>query len=107
MNNDWLQSASSFFEVLPLSVWTVLLTGVGALYALWKHDQRDKINREMQMRREIYLDCASAVAGASSHIAAYYKAEMPDAELNSFVKDFGARILKAQLIANVETIKKL
>jgi len=64
-------------------------------------------DREMTLRREVYLEAASEMAKAARYIAKFGDLNLPFAEHESIVHNFGAALSKVHIVAGMETLTKV
>jgi hypothetical protein len=103
MPNALLQSLNG----IPNGAYTVLtalIALLGVVYSLRKHSERERENREIQMRREVYLAAAEAIAQADEYVRQFGNTQLSDAEHRSLIKDYAARTAKIHLVGDLRTI---
>jgi hypothetical protein len=64
-------------------------------------------DREMTLRRDVYLEAASEMAKAARYIAKFGDLNLPFAEHEAIVHNFGAAFSKVHMIAGMETLSKV
>jgi hypothetical protein len=64
-------------------------------------------DREMTLRREVYLEAASEMAKAARYIAKFGDLNLPLAEHESIAHNFGAALSKIHIIAGMGTLTKV
>lgn len=70
-----------------------------------EHDRTQKrTEREMSLRKEVYLDAAEAVVAGIDVIGRYVNLKMPDSEINSNYSAKRGAIAKIHLIGSEETV---
>jgi hypothetical protein len=73
-----------------------------------KHEAGQKNrDREMTLRRDVYLEAASEMARAARYIAKFGDLNLPFAEHEAIVHNFGAALSKVHMIAGMETLAKV
>lgn len=72
-----------------------------------KHEAAQKNReREMSLRREVYLDAASEMARATLYVAKFCDLNLPAAEHEAIARNFGAAMSKLQMVAGIATLAK-
>lgn len=73
-----------------------------------KHEAGQKNrDREMTLRWDVYLEAASEMARAARYIAKFGDLNLPFAEHEAIVHNFGAALSKVHMIAGMETLAKV
>lgn len=73
-----------------------------------KHEAGQKNrDREMTLRWDVYLEAASEMARAARYIAKFGDLNLPFAEHEAIVHNFGAALSKVHIIAGMETLAKV
>ncbi len=106
-----LDSISNAITLLPESVYTLALTGLGALVGinigLKAHEKRERVSREMQMRRDVYLTAAEAVAKADEFVGRFSDSNWSNEHHQELIKDYAAHTAKIHVVGEIKTIKSL
>ena len=73
-----------------------------------KHEAGQKNrDREMTLRRDVYLEAASEMANAARYIAKFGDLNLPFSEHEAIVHNFGAAMSKVHMVARIETLTKV
>jgi hypothetical protein len=95
----------------PAGIESGIVTGVialfGVLVGLEAHSERERENRETEMRRQVYFDLAASVVERTNLLLQYANPALTDAELFDVVKRFLERGAKFHLVANMKAIRGL
>jgi hypothetical protein len=98
-------------QLLPDSIYTLSLTGLGALWGILiglnAHERRERINREMQIRRDVYFLAAEAVANAVVHIGKFADVNCSTEQHQALVKNYSAHTSKVHVIGEIKIIQNL
>lgn len=102
----------SYLQSIPSAAWTVIGIIIGALIGLvttkmqLNHNTKERrLDREAEIRRDVYLEAAEAIASSSEMLAGIAKANVFSKEFNTIVDGYIAAINKVHLIGTPETIK--
>jgi hypothetical protein len=106
-----LDGVVNIIKLWPDSLYTLALTGLGALLGILiglnAHERRERINREMQMRRDVYFQAAEAVANAVAHIGKFGDVYCSTEKHQELIKDYSARTAKVLVIGEIKLIHSL
>ena len=120
--SDLLSLILSQIDRIPASLWGVF---VGAFFSLaavaltnrasnqrlraqFNHEQKQKTqDREMALRKEVYLDAAEAVAAGMNTIGRFANLDLPNDQVANTYTEKAPAIAKVHVIARAETLQAL
>lgn len=102
----WGVLAGSFFSLL--GVWLTNLASDKRLLSQFNHDHQVKTNeREMILKKEIYLSAAEAISAGINTIGSFANFAIPDDSITKPYSDRAPAIAKVHIIAGSETVTAL
>jgi hypothetical protein len=100
-----------FMTALPNSVAgpvAAALIGIfGVVVSLRKHAERERLNHERDMCREVIFAAVEAVAQARTFVRQFGDHKLSDDKHDKLIKGFRARTTKVHIVAQLDTIKRL
>ena len=112
MTIDNTVKTMSFLYSIPSAAWGLIGTIIGALIGFvttktqLNHTAKERrLDREAEIRREVYLEAAEAIASSSEMLVGLMKANVFSKDFNTTVAGYTAAINKINLIGTPETIK--
>jgi hypothetical protein len=117
----FLVTAVDLISRIPEGIWGVLIGSLLTLLGAWianRHNikvqklqfefesRERRTERQLQMRRDVYLPAAEAVVGMVMCIARAIDPKTADENINNASESFGIAIAKVSMVASEETIRK-
>jgi len=116
------ESLEALLESIPAAVYAATTASTITLAGLWlqnrgesarniqrlDHDalQRDR-EREMTMRREVYLKAAEAMAHAQEYLAGLANTDVSPQQHEAIIKGVGADLNKVHIVGSMQTVKTI
>jgi hypothetical protein len=99
---------------VPSGLYTIAAGAVAALIAyfgvrhsLREHRERERIDRETDMRREVFFAAAEAVSRAETFVRQYGNFNLTDGEHRKLIDDLAARTAKIHIVGRLATIERI
>jgi len=87
---------------------------LGAAFSQWgisrqlKQDRQQKqLEREMSMRRDVYLSAIDSIALMQEHLAGFVRLDISDQELSAMSRGIGGSLSKVFLVGQFETVRAI
>ena len=116
------QSVKEIFSSVPAVIWSGVVGAFIALFGVWvqnifqskrqkeqlAHDaEQRRLEREMDMRREVYFKVAESLARLQEFLANFIRNDISLEQNQDSIKGVWAEVYKAYIIGSIETIKSL
>lgn len=114
-----LEAIKTLFEAIPVIFYAATSAACITLFGAWlqnraesqrnlqrlQHDalQRDR-EREMTMRREVYLKAAEALAHAQENLAGFANLDISSQQHEVLIKGIGADLNKVHIVGSMQTV---